>query len=1255
MKRILRSKSLSFLFTFIFMLTYIVPSMNVYSEEILNYLPTGFTSVAIGKDNFSNGNANFDKDTKVLTVSGSGNQIGKDPGSNDSYEYVSYKVIGDISITARLTEFDMSKASNGQAGVFIRSTNDTDNADYFGVYVDPAMDAYRYAYRDASDSESEKGGTGAESIEGLTSNNKNLYIKLVKKGQNFKYYISEDPTFPEDNTLIKGQDIGSDNNGWYVGFAVNNGDSTSNAIAQFDNISINDGTGVVFDSNTFVVPNLGYLPDGFINSAIGNDDISAYANFDKINKNFTIDGSGTYIGKDISSTDNYHFVNYKVEGDATITARLSDFNMENAQYGQTGVFMRADNSSNNADYFGVYVEPSKNQYRYAFRDNSISRSGAAAINGLTAESKNNYIKIVKEGNIFRYYISEDPTFPSDKTVTNAQTINTTNNTWYVGLVVSNGGSETPAVATYDNVKIETADKIYYDSTLEERPVDAVENLGAVAGDSKVTLSWDNVEGATSYIVKRATAIDGNFEEVATVTENNYVDTTVINFTNYFYKVVAANEEGTSNDSQIIRALPNNSNPLNLQYEENAAKFTMTQEPNDTVFTSNIKIAGYTDKDGIITVKQNGKTLVDSVAKEANDTFEQLIKLIPGRNDIQIYQTTNDGKTTLKSYNIVYLNNEGYDIVVDSNYTGKDGEIVDGKQAYSTVTAAINSVSTKNTERVVILVKNGTYKEKITVQSPYVSLIGEDSEKTILTYDAANGTVNPETGKNYGTSGSASITIKSKAKGFTAENLTIENSFVEQGNNNEQAVALNNQADESIFINTRFVGNQDTLLADASSSSPARQYYYKCYIEGDVDFIFGRAQAVFDDCDIASVNRGSTSNNGYVTAADTWDRDQYGYLIINSRLIGLNNIANNTVSLGRPWRPSSQTEPMTPAVTYVNTYMGDHITTKGWDDMGDSLAATADFSEFGSFGPGAKLSDTRKVLSVEEASKYTLESVFATDSATVNDEDAFAYNWNPQLETSSINIHDLYGKFIPVTSVILDSNEITLTVGDTKRINVVVGPEDASDKTITFVSEDNNIATVDENGNIIAMGDGATVINVKAGDITESIIITVNPKFTLINRVPEISAEDVVIKVGEIFDVMNTVTANDYEDGDITSNIEVIENTVDTANAGEYKVVYKVTDSKGASVTKEIMVTVEAVITDSEVTTPDNSIPGDDNIPSDDNNEDGNTTNGNSGVNDNNNTENNLPQTGGTSSVIVISLALIVMVAGIFILKKKKNK
>ncbi len=764
MKNHLQKKFISCLLIMAMIIGYTVPSFNVVYALASNELPVGFTNVAIGNSD-GTGSATFDKTSKVLSIKGSGQYIGKDVGKTDSYQFVNYKVEGDATIIARLLDFDISQAAKGQAGVFIREDNNTDNANYYGVYVDPTKDAYRCAYRDNSAVRS-----GATSIDGLTSSSKNQYIKIVKKGSKFSYSISSDVTFPDDNTITKTKTVSSNSNTWYAGFVVSNGGSDNSAVANFDDITIEDSTGVLFNSNDQIVEetpevpetpetpelpdyNQGTLPNGFTNLSVGNNSENVLASFDKNKKQFTVNGSGTYIGKDTGATDNYQFVNYKVEGNATIVARLVDFDMSQANYGQAGVFIREDNTTNNADYFGVYVEPSKDQYRYAFRDNAASRTGAAAIAGLTKDSKNQFIKIVKTGSQFKYYISEDPTFPADKTLSNSQTVLSTNNTWYVGFVVSNGGSETPAVATFDNVRIENESKVYYDSEVEVKPVDTVEDVKAEGSDSKVTLTWNAVENATSYIVKRATSKNGEYTTLAEVNapETTYVDNNVENFDTYYYKITAKNENGLANDSQVAVATPNNSNSSNIQYEENAAVFNMTKEPNDTVSNSVISLAGSTNKDGYISIIQNGELKVKGLAKKANELFAQTL-----------------------------------------NLDSKD-----------------------NKDRINIYIKNGTYKEKLTIEKPYVSLIGEDSKKTILTYDAANGTKNPATGKAYGTSGSASVTVKSKSVGFTAENLTIENAFKETGANDEQAVSLNNQADHIIFVNCRFIVNQDTLLADAS--------------------------------------------------------------------------------------------------------------------------------------------------------------------------------------------------------------------------------------------------------------------------------------------------------------------------------------------------------------------------------------------------------------------------------------------------------
>lgn len=121
------------------------------------------------------------------------------------------------------------------------------------------------------------------------------------------------------------------------------------------------------------------LPNGFVNHSIGDTSGLGSAYYDQLLKQFNITGSGTTIGKDPGTTDNYQFVSYEVQGDATIVARLVDFDMTNAPYGQAGVFMRSDNQAEDSDYMGVYVEPSKNQYRYAYRDTTLNKTGAAAI------------------------------------------------------------------------------------------------------------------------------------------------------------------------------------------------------------------------------------------------------------------------------------------------------------------------------------------------------------------------------------------------------------------------------------------------------------------------------------------------------------------------------------------------------------------------------------------------------------------------------------------------------------------------------------------------------------------------------------------------------------------------------------------------------------------------------------------------------------------------------------------------------------
>ena len=281
---------------------------------------------------------------------------------------------------------------------------------------------------------------------------------------------------------------------------------------------------------------------------------------------------------------------------------------------------------------------------------------------------------------------------------------------------------------------------------------------------------------------------------------------------------------------------------------------------------------------------------------------------------------------------------------------------DGSGDFTTVQAAINAVPDFRKQRTVIFIKDGTYKEKLILATSKtnVTFIGEDVNKTILAYDDYASKKN-RFGEEMGTTGSSSFFVF--GNGFRAQNITFQNSAGPVG----QAVAIRVDGDQSVFINCRFVGDQDTLYTHGRDS---RQYYKNCYIEGTVDFIFGWSTAVFDDCTI------NAKTNGYVTAASTPRDSDYGYVFKNCRIVG--DAAANTYYLGRPWRDYAK-------VVYLNCYLGKQIKPAGWSNWhGTNRDKTAYYAEYKNHGPGFKPDERVKwshQLTKEQAEKYTLKNVF----------------------------------------------------------------------------------------------------------------------------------------------------------------------------------------------------------------------------------------------------------------------------------------
>jgi pectinesterase len=213
---------------------------------------------------------------------------------------------------------------------------------------------------------------------------------------------------------------------------------------------------------------------------------------------------------------------------------------------------------------------------------------------------------------------------------------------------------------------------------------------------------------------------------------------------------------------------------------------------------------------------------------------------------------------------------------------------DGTGHFTSVQDAIDAVPDLRKNRTTIFIKNGVYKEKLTLPATKINVTftGESVEGTIITYDDYASGKNTF-GEEIGTSGSSGFFVF--GDDFIAENITFSNTAGEVG----QAVAVRIDADRVMFVNCRFLGNQDTLYPHGQTS---RQYYKNCYIEGTVDFIFGWSTAVFEDCTIFS------KRDGYITAASTPQTSRFGFVFINCEITG--DVTEASVYLGRPWRPYS---------------------------------------------------------------------------------------------------------------------------------------------------------------------------------------------------------------------------------------------------------------------------------------------------------------------------------------------------------------
>ncbi|GAB2228975.1 hypothetical protein Droror1_Dr00023109 [Drosera rotundifolia] len=240
---------------------------------------------------------------------------------------------------------------------------------------------------------------------------------------------------------------------------------------------------------------------------------------------------------------------------------------------------------------------------------------------------------------------------------------------------------------------------------------------------------------------------------------------------------------------------------------------------------------------------------------------------------------------------------------------------------------------------VIRVVAGVYKEYVSIpkNKQYLMMAGDGINKTIITG-------NHSVVDGWTTFNSATFAVV--AEGFLAVNITFRNTA---GAIKQQAVAVRNGADLSTFYRCSFEAYQDTLYAYS-----LRQFYRECNIYGTVDFIFGNAAVVFQDCNIFPRQPLQGQFNTITAQGRTDPNQNTGTSIQGATITAAPDLiaSNFTVQsyLGRPWKNYSRT-------VFMESYMSSVINPAGWAEWSGTFALdTLYYAEYNNTGPGSNTSE-----------------------------------------------------------------------------------------------------------------------------------------------------------------------------------------------------------------------------------------------------------------------------------------------------------
>jgi len=251
----------------------------------------------------------------------------------------------------------------------------------------------------------------------------------------------------------------------------------------------------------------------------------------------------------------------------------------------------------------------------------------------------------------------------------------------------------------------------------------------------------------------------------------------------------------------------------------------------------------------------------------------------------------------------------------------------------------------------VVLAEGVYRLKLEINVPGLELIGADTDKTVIVYGDYAKKIH-EDGKEYNTFRTYTVAVTAPHVKF--KNLTVENDSLKPEEKGQE-VALTVYADDFTAEDCNFVSTQDTIFCgplppdliarydgflkdELRAEGYSRQIYRNCFIAGTVDFIFGCADALFENCEIKSLY--DVRGHGYTAAPAHALEQEIGFVFDRCRFTRDKRTADGSVYLARPWRDYGK-------ASFIDCTYDTHIAQTGFDKWNDTdRDKTARFSEYG---------------------------------------------------------------------------------------------------------------------------------------------------------------------------------------------------------------------------------------------------------------------------------------------------------------------